>query len=399
VTLSASDGYVNVDQSFTIVVKNVNDAPLFTSQPVITTYEDEEYTYVLTALDVDKDPFLGYVVLEKPKWLSFDINQHLLHGTPMNNDVGSHVIRLQVTDGIVDINQSFTLAVINVNDAPIITSSAEISIEEGANYNYVLTAIDADSEDVLRYAAVTKPRWLTFNTNNGILNGTPQKSDVGVHNITLRVNDGSVEVDQSFTVSVTNVDEPAPVENFKPTQLVFSAKTFESSASINEALGVFTTLDPDDTDHTYALVNGDGDLNNNLFSVEDDKLYLRSQKFPEGAQFSIRVKSMDPHGSFIEEIFQLEKIESNSWDIQIPTTFSPDGDGVNDTWVIKDLKQFKNVSVQVFDRSGVPLYTSNDPEHGWDGSAQGRILEGPFFYIVKIHDTLAVRKGVLIVIR
>jgi gliding motility-associated-like protein len=399
VTLTASDGYVKVDQNFTIVVKNVNDAPLFISQPVTATYEDEEYTYILAALDVDKDTFLNYAVLEKPEWLSFDINQHLLYGTPMNKDVGSHVIRLKATDGIVDINQSFTLDVINVNDAPIITSSAEISIEKGVNYNYVLTAIDPDSEDVLRYAAVTKPGWLTFNTNNGILNGTPQKNDVGVHNITLRVNDGSLEVDQSFTVSVTTVDEPAPVDNFKPTRLIFSAKTFESSFSINEALGVFTTLDPDDTDHVYALVNGDGDLNNNLFSVEDDKLYLGSQKFPEGTQFSIRVKSTDAHGNFIEEIFQLEKIESNMWDIQIPTTFSPDGDGVNDTWVIKDLKQFKDVSVQVFDRSGVPLYTSNDPEQGWDGRAQGRILEGPFFYIVKIHDKLAVRKGVLIVIR
>ena len=401
VTLRASDSQVKVDQSFTLVVKNVNDTPVITSQPATTTYEDDAYSYILAAFDVDTDAFLNYVVLEKPLWLSFDTSQHLLHGTPTNKDVGSHVIRLQVTDGIAEINQSFTVTVINVNDAPIITSVAEVSTEEGVNYNYVLTAIDADSEDVLRFAAMTKPGWLTFNTNSGILNGTPQKNDIGVHNITLRVNDGSVEVDQSFTVSVVSVYEPVPVSNFKPTQLTFSTKTFESTVSINEALGIFTTVDVDDTEHVYTLVYGDGDLNNDLFRVEDNKLYLvNSQNFSEGIQFSIRVKSTDAHGNFIEEKFQLEKIVSSSRDIQIPTTFSPDGDGVNDTWIIKDLKQFKDVSVQVFDRSGVPLYTSNDPEQGWDGRAQGgRILEGPFFYIVKINDKLAIRKGVLIVIR
>jgi gliding motility-associated-like protein len=164
---------------------------------------------------------------------------------------------------------------------------------------------------------------------------------------------------------------------------------------------VFTTVDDDDSAFEYALVSGDGDYNNPLFKIENDQLFLLSSQISsEPNAFSIRVKSTDSHAHSIEKTFLLQKLEVKRKDLRIPTTFSPDGDGINDTWVVKDLKQFKEVSIQVFDRSGVPLFTSTDPEHGWDGSASGgKILEGPFFYIIKIHDTLAVKKGVLVVIR
>jgi len=51
-------------------------------------------------------------------------------------------------------------------------------------------------------------RRLTDNGNGtGTLSGTPTHSEVGTHNVTLRVNDGTVDIDQSFTITVNNVND------------------------------------------------------------------------------------------------------------------------------------------------------------------------------------------------
>ncbi|MBA4057257.1 MAG: hypothetical protein C0490_21265, partial [Marivirga sp.] len=81
----------------------------------------------------------------------------------------------------------------------------------------------------------------------------------------------------------------------------------------------------------------------------------------------------------------------------IPNTFSPNGDGINDKWIPAELKFYNDVQVEVFDRSGVTLYRTTNPEEGWDGRAKGgSVLEGPFFYIIHIQDLNVTKKGVLI---
>ena len=50
-----------------------------------------------------------------------------------------------------------------------------------------------------------------------------------------------------------------------------------------------------------------------------------------------------------------------------PSAFSPDGDGVNETWQpqVKGARLYK---LEVFDRWGTNLFSTIDPEQGWDGS-------------------------------
>ncbi len=48
---------------------------------------------------------------------------------------------------------------------------------------------------------------MTFNTGTGLLSGTPTNAQVGDHAVVLRVNDGTVDVDQSFTITVANTND------------------------------------------------------------------------------------------------------------------------------------------------------------------------------------------------
>jgi gliding motility-associated-like protein len=66
----------------------------------------------------------------------------------------------------------------------------------------------------------------------------------------------------------------------------------------------------------------------------------------------------------------------------IPNTFTPNGDGINDTWDIKILAFYPNVTVNIFNRSGQKLYSSIGYSVPWDGTYQGKALPMATYYYV-----------------
>jgi gliding motility-associated-like protein len=51
----------------------------------------------------------------------------------------------------------------------------------------------------------------------------------------------------------------------------------------------------------------------------------------------------------------------------IPNVFSPNGDGINDTWVIKYLETFVNASIKIYNRYGQQVFTAQQYNTPWDG--------------------------------
>nr|WP_256613131.1 putative Ig domain-containing protein [Shewanella baltica] len=206
-----TDG-LTADQSFSITVTNVNDAPTISSTAITAATQDVAYSYTFAAADTDVGDVLTFSAVTKPSWLSFNAATGLLSGTPSNADVGSHVVLLRVTDtdGLTA-EQSFSITVTNVNDAPTISSTAITAATQDAAYSYTFAAADTDVGDVLTFSTVTKPSWLSFNTTSGVLSGTPSNADVGSHAVTLKVTDtDGLTADQSFSITVTNVND-API--------------------------------------------------------------------------------------------------------------------------------------------------------------------------------------------
>jgi len=118
-----------------------------------------------------------------------------------------------------------------VNDAPVFTSTAGTSVYEGALYTYNITIYEIDIGDSLVISAPIKPAWLTLTDNGngtGTLSGTP--TNVGSDNVTLRVNDGTVDVDQSFTITVINVND-APVLDFSANPVLTAINEDEFTSS------------------------------------------------------------------------------------------------------------------------------------------------------------------------
>ncbi|MEA3286855.1 MAG: tandem-95 repeat protein [Candidatus Marinimicrobia bacterium] len=176
-----------VVQDFSIAVGDVNDAPHFTSPALATAHQDLLFEYIVTAVDLDGDS-LTYVVGELPDWLSLG-STNMLSGTPENAHVGEYSIPLFVFDPeSASDTLNLQVTVQNVNDAPVFTSSAQDTAQQGVLFTYDLMAIDIDG-DSLSYFVNDNPNWLTLSSSMAILSGTPENADVGELSIQLIVSD------------------------------------------------------------------------------------------------------------------------------------------------------------------------------------------------------------------
>lgn len=223
-----------------------NYAPIISSTPVTSVNEDSPYSYTLRGRDYENSPLTKSVVV-KPGWLTFNASSGLLSGMPTNANVGDTTVTLRVSDGTASVDQTFTLSVVNVNDAPVISSTAVTAVNEDLPYTYTLVASDVDAGDAITYSAPVLPSWLSFNATTHVLSGTPTNDQVGTapsqdFDVTLRVTDlANAQTNQVFKVTVTNIND-APVILSK------------GSVSTNEDVAVtllLSNLTVSDVDNVY----------------------------------------------------------------------------------------------------------------------------------------------------
>ncbi|MFT3981305.1 MAG: PKD domain-containing protein [Ferruginibacter sp.] len=68
----------------------------------------------------------------------------------------------------------------------------------------------------------------------------------------------------------------------------------------------------------------------------------------------------------------------------IPNTFSPNGDGINERWVIQYLDTYPNCRVMVFTRAGQKVFESRGYRTPWDGTMNGKSLPlDTYYYIIE----------------
>ncbi len=73
--------------------------------------------------------------------------------------------------------------------------------------------------------------------------------------------------------------------------------------------------------------------------------------------------------------------------LSIPNAFSPNGDGVNDTWVIENIAEFKGVQIEIFNRWGNRIFESMSYQNEWDGIYRGKPLPvSTYFYVLTMPD-------------
>ncbi|AMM50354.1 hypothetical protein TH61_03010 [Rufibacter sp. DG15C] len=113
--------------------------------------------------------------------------------------------------------------------------------------------------------------------------------------------------------------------------------------------------------------------------------------------YTLTVK--DKNGCTVEVTFTMQAI-SDGQGIEIPTGFTPNGDGINDVWVLKNLNtMFPGCRVTVYNRWGSPVFESRGYQKPWDGNVMGKpVPAGTYYTVVELgNGQPAIRKSITII--
>ncbi|WP_331345210.1 putative Ig domain-containing protein [Cellvibrio sp. UBA7661] len=232
-TVSASDGSLSANDSATINITGVNDAPTV-ANPISdqTTAEESFFSFQFadnTFSDVDPGATFTYSATRAdgnplPSWLSFNAATRTFSGVPDDGDVGTISIKVTASDGNGGTAEdTFDLTVTNVNDAPFVNSPVgNQNATEDSAFNYTFPANtfgDGDLGASFTYTAELAgggalPGWLNFDSATRTFSGTPANGDVGTISVKLTVNDGAGgTASDTFDIVVANTNDAPTVAN------------------------------------------------------------------------------------------------------------------------------------------------------------------------------------------
>ncbi|MEJ6982334.1 PKD domain-containing protein [Pedobacter sp. P351] len=124
------------------------------------------------------------------------------------------------------------------------------------------------------------------------------------------------------------------------------------------------------------------DIANPVASPSDDVTYTLTVTTSEGCSVSDEV--------FIKVLKPLE----------IPNTFTPNSDGVNDVWNIKYLENYPGCTVDIFNRYGTKVFSTLGYSQVWDGKSNGTDLPvGTYYYVINPQNGRKVVKGSITLLR
>ena len=78
---------------------------------------------------------------------------------------------------------------------------------------------------------------------------------------------------------------------------------------------------------------------------------------------------------------------------------SPNGDGMNDTWTVKNIELYQNNKVTVFNAAGNIVFSKVNYANDWAGTYRGSTLtQGTYYYTIDLGNASIV-KGFITVMR
>ncbi|MCP4993429.1 MAG: hypothetical protein GY934_06545, partial [Gammaproteobacteria bacterium] len=387
IKVTASDGTADTSDVFSLIIGNVNDAPVL-DNPLAdqTATEDNSFSFQVpndSFSDIDPGDTLSLpATLEDgtplPGWLSFDPATGEFSGTPDNAAVGEIQIKVTATDsGGVAVSDIFSVAVGNVNDAPVLDNPlADQTATEDSSFIFQIpgdTFSDLDVGDTLSLTATLEdgtplPGWLSFDPDTGTFSGTPDNADVGDVQIKVAATDSDgAAVSDIFSVAVGNVNDAPVLDN----PLADQTATEDSSFIFQIPGDTFSDLDVGDTlSLTATLEDGsplpgwlDFDPATGEFSGTPDNAAVGELQIKVTASdgtadmfdvFSLNIANINNAPVLDNPLADQSATEDNSFSFQVP----------NDTFSDIDAGDTLSLTATLEDGTPLPGWLSFNPATG-----------------------------------
>ena len=284
----------------------------------------------------------------------------------------SYSVRVRVTDaGGLSFERAFTITVTDVNEAPTLTAISDRRVYNVATSQIVnlagITAGPETAQTTTTSVSTSNPSvfsainvvgtQIQFTLAAGI--ATPQ--DVVV---TVRVRDnGGVAnggVDTLVRTFRLGID-PMPVATASPNLITLGATAQLSATGANAV------------NYTWVAVGGSGILGS-------------------GASINVRPRGTTTYAVVVTNSFGYQATIPVLLTVIVDyklvpnNLLTPNGDGVNDKWVIPNIDMYPDNEVMVYDKAGRAVFAKRGYNNEWDGTVNGKLLkEDAYFYVIKFN--------------
>ncbi|MET3981668.1 gliding motility-associated-like protein [Mucilaginibacter sp. UYP25] len=115
---------------------------------------------------------------------------------------------------------------------------------------------------------------------------------------------------------------------------------------------------------------------------------------PDNKTYTLHVESADC-GSFTDEM-NVRVFKK----LIIPSSFSPNADGINDTWHIDKLYTYPESVLSVYTREGAEVFRTVGDARQWNGIFNGQALPpGTYYYVIDLKNNLPKRSGWVLLLK
>ncbi|MBI5539450.1 MAG: DUF3494 domain-containing protein [Bacteroidia bacterium] len=296
-------------------------------------------------------------------------------------------------DTLISIAGCDSIIVTQLSVVPFYTTNNPQTICNGGSYifngntytlagNYNDTLISINGCDSIIVTQLSVVPFFTTNNPQAICDGVSYIFNGNIYTLTGNYNDTLLSVNGCDSIIVTQLTV---------NQIPVSAASSNSPVCIGSAINLSTLSI---AGATYSWINTNG-----YTSVSQNPII--SSALATDAGIYTLVVSNNGCSSIPLNITVVVN-DCDTVDFFIPEGFSPNGDGINDLFVIRGIDRFPNNAFEVFNRWGNKVFEANSYLNTWDGTTTFGIRVGgdklpiaTYFYVLDLGDGSNVYKGTI----
>jgi len=193
----------------------------------------------------------------------------------------------------------------------------------------------------------------------------------------------------SYTVTTTDANGCTLIDS--TTVLNLSGQTIDSLVVTNESCS-------DKLDGSINLYVSGGTLPYTF--LWNDANATTTEDLSSVGQGTYIVLVTDSSGCTASDTAAVSQGSTGCDSLNIPSSFSPNGDGTNDKWAIRNVTAYPDIVVEIFNRWGSLLFSSTGYSEEWDGTFNGKdVALATYYYIIILNGNTEPITGSVTIVR
>jgi len=288
VTFRVTDaGGLYDEEAITMTVTNVDRAPVLTSPGNQAVNENSLLSFTLSASDPDSDT-PSYSMAGAPTGSNLISSTGVFSWTPGYTQSGSYPVTFTATTNSLSDAQTITIAVTNVDRAPVLTSPGAQTVILNQLLTIALSASDPDS-DVPAYSMVFTPSGASLNAASGVFTWTPSAIAAGVYGATFTATTNSLSDSKYITVTVSSFGAAAKLLWVQqPTSPQYAAQSFSPAPVIRVTDVYSNTVTSYVSDVAITLTSGTGLLSGETVAPSDGVATFPALQYDKSGAITVK---------------------------------------------------------------------------------------------------------------